>query len=648
MTLEQCAIILVMLPLLGATFVGLLTRYLPTRIAHIITNVCIFSAAILAIVLFYNLAILGAPTVHITLMPWFESANFKVNWALYVDVLTAVMLVVVTVVSALVHLYSVGYMADDPHQQRFTSYLSLFTFCMLMLVTADNFLQLFFGWEGVGLCSYLLIGFWFKKSSANAAAIKAFLVNRVGDLGFALGIFLVYQVFGSIEFNSVFADASHFAQLNTKVFGYGFHALTAICLLLFIGCMGKSAQIGLHTWLPDAMEGPTPVSALIHAATMVTAGVFLVARCSPIFEYAPLALHIVTIIGAVTCIFAASIAITQDDIKKVIAYSTCSQLGYMFFACGVSAYSAAIFHLMTHAFFKALLFLGAGSVIHAMSHEQDIKKMGGIWRLIPVTYALMWIGSLALAGIFPFAGYYSKDIILEAAFASGSPFGEQAYWLGIGAATLTAFYSWRLLVLAFHGKTKASKNVIAHVHESPWTMLTPLVILSIGAIASGYIGYKVWGMTSSDGAFWRGSILVLNKNNPYKHIHDIESWVAQLPMVVGLLGIALAYLLYKFLLSIPKFFASKTNPIYLLLCNKYYFDEIYNFLFVRFGKNLGTILWRRADAQLIDNMPNGAAGFTANVARFVSWLQTGFLYHYIMVMLVGLLLLMVWLGHSVI
>jgi NADH-quinone oxidoreductase subunit L len=648
MTLEQCAIILVMLPFLGAGFVGILTKYLPVRIAHSITNFCVFVAAVLSIVIFYQLAIAGAETIHVTLFPWFESSGFKANWALYIDVLTAVMLIVVTVVSFLVHMYSVGYMADDPYQQRFTAYLSLFTFCMLILVTADNFLQLFFGWEGVGLCSYLLIGFWFKKKSASDAAIKAFLVNRVGDLGFALGIFLVYQVFGTIEFSQVFANAANFQQSYMEVFGYNYHVLTAICLLLFIGCMGKSAQIGLHTWLPDAMEGPTPVSALIHAATMVTAGVFMVARCSPIFEYAPFALQMVTIIGAVTCIFAASIAIVQDDIKKVIAYSTCSQLGYMFFACGVSAYSAAIFHLMTHAFFKALLFLGAGSVIHAMSNEQNIKKMGGIWKLVPFSYTLMWIGSLALAGIFPFAGYYSKDIILESAFASGATFGEEAYWLGIGAATLTAFYSWRLLILSFHGKARASKNIMTHVHESPWIMLVPLVVLALGALLSGYIGHDILHMTSADGAFWQGAIFILSDNNPYGKLHDMESWVAQLPMVVGVLGIAIAYLLYMLLPAIPKFFARETNPVYILLSRKYFFDEIYNFLFVRFSKNLGAILWRRADSQLIDGLPNGTAWLTAGIARMVSWLQTGFLYHYIMVMLVGLLLLMVWLSQSII
>src|SRR5690348_13381112 len=400
-----------------------------------------------------------------------DTGDLQVEWALRLDTLSAVMVAVVTVVSTMVHVYSVGYMAHDHSIPRFMSYLSIFTFFMLMLVTADNFVQLFFGWEGVGLASYLLIGFWYDRPSANAAAIKAFVVNRVGDFGFALGIFAVFYLFGSLQFDTVFAAAPEVAKGSLNFLGHPFPALTVTCLLLFVGAMGKSAQLGLHTWLPDAMEGPTPVSALIHAATMVTAGVFMVARLSPLFEYAPVALAVVCVIGGTTAIFAASVGMAQNDIKRVIAYSTCSQLGYMFFAAGVSAYSAAIFHLMTHAFFKALLFLGAGSVIHALSGEQDMRKMGGIWRLVPITYALMWIGSLALAGIPPFAGYFSKDVILEAAWASGSGVGLYAFWLGIFAAFLTAFYSWRLIFLTFHGRPRASDEAMHHVHESPQVMI---------------------------------------------------------------------------------------------------------------------------------------------------------------------------------
>ncbi|MDP6954089.1 MAG: NADH-quinone oxidoreductase subunit L, partial [Alphaproteobacteria bacterium] len=467
----------VFLPLIGALIAGLFGRIIGARGAQVVTSGALVVSAVLGTVIFAQ-AVGGQEPYTVELFTWMTSGTLDFAWALHVDSLTAIMLFVVTVVSAVVHVYSIGYMSHDPHIPRFMAYLSLFTFSMLMLVTADNFVQLFFGWEGVGLCSYLLIGFWYTRPAANAAAIKAFVVNRVGDFGFALGIFAIYMVFDSVDYATVFAAASSVDGATFEFLGAQVDTMTTICLLLFIGAMGKSAQLGLHTWLPDAMEGPTPVSALIHAATMVTAGVFMVARCSPLFELSETALAVVTIVGASTAFFAATVGLVQNDIKRVIAYSTCSQLGYMFFACGVSAYSAGIFHLMTHAFFKALLFLGAGSVIHAMSDEQDMRKMGGIWRMIPFTYALMWIGSLALAGIPPFAGFFSKDGILESAFAAHSAVGSYAYWLGAAAAMMTAFYSWRLLFMTFHGTPRADEKVMAHVHESPKVMLLPLTVLA--------------------------------------------------------------------------------------------------------------------------------------------------------------------------
>jgi NADH-quinone oxidoreductase subunit L len=511
-----------------------------------------------------------------------------------------------------------------------------------MLVTSDNFMQLFLGWEGVGLCSYLLIGFWYEKDSANNAAMKAFIVNRVGDFGFILGIFAVYKLFGSLEFATIFAAVPQFAESQFTLFGHELHALTVIGVLLFIGAMGKSAQLGLHTWLPDAMEGPTPVSALIHAATMVTAGVFLVARCSPIFEYAPIALGVVTVVGAITCIFAATVAITQNDIKRVIAYSTCSQLGYMFFACGVSAYSAGIFHLMTHAFFKALLFLGAGSVIHALSDEQDLRKMGGIWKKIPATYVMMWIGSLALAGVFPFAGFYSKDMVLESAYAAGG-LGKFAYWAGITAAFLTAFYSWRLLILAFHGKPRSSEEVMSHVHESPPVILIPLVLLSIGAVISGAVGYYLLGMVDADGSFWRAAIMVLPENNPLEAAHHVEKWVKFLPLGVGIAGIILAYVAYMLLPGLPGFISTITRPIYLFLLNKWYFDELFDVIFVRSAKFLGKLLWSIGDVFIVDGLgPNGVALASGRIGALVNRLQSGYVYTYALVMLLGVLVLVGW------
>lgn len=633
---------IVFLPLFGALVAGLFCRVISKGFAHFITCACMVSSAILASVAFYHV-ILKKEIYHITLLRWFESAGFHASWSVYVDGLTAVMLVVVTWVSTLVHIYSVGYMGHDKHQQRFMSYLSLFTFCMLMLVTSDNFVQLFFGWEGVGLCSYLLIGFWYERPSANAAAIKAFVVNRVGDFGFALGIFAVFMVFGSVVFQDVFAASLEKGGAMINIFGKDYHALTVICGLLFIGCMGKSAQLGLHTWLPDAMEGPTPVSALIHAATMVTAGVFLVARCSPLFELAPAVLDAVTFIGAATALFAGTIAITQNDIKRVIAYSTCSQLGYMFFACGVSAYSAGIFHLMTHAFFKALLFLGAGSVIHAMSDEQDIRKMGGIWKKIPVTYVLMWIGSLALAGIPPFAGFYSKDIILESAYAAGTPMGMFAYWVGIAAAFLTAFYSWRLLILTFHGTSRASDEVLHHVHESPKVMLVPLFLLATGAVVAGYIG-SVWlGIAKPDLSFWNGALVMLGANNVLEEAHHVPALIKYMPLIVGIAGIALAYVFYLFIPAFPGAISRTFRPVYKFFLNKWYIDELYDFLFVRPAKASGKFLWQVFDTMVIDGLgPNGFAWVSQRVAVAVSRLQTGLIYHYAFVMLIGMVALISW------
>ncbi len=633
---------IVFLPLLAAVITGLLCSVINHRVAQILTSGLMVISAICAGVVFYNVVFLGE-AYHLTLLKWFDSGSFKSSWSIYIDALTAVMLVVVTWVSSVVHLYSIGYMSHDRHIPRFMAYLSLFTFFMLMLVTSDNLIQLFLGWEGVGLCSYLLIGFWFEKPSANAAAMKAFIVNRVGDFGFALGVMATFVLFDSVMFSDIFGAAAAKKDAVFVLFGQEVHALTVICGLLFIGAMGKSAQLGLHTWLPDAMEGPTPVSALIHAATMVTAGVFLVARCSPMFEQAPVVLAIITVIGASTAMFAATIALTQNDIKRVIAYSTCSQLGYMFFACGVSAYAAGVFHLMTHAFFKALLFLGAGCVIHAMSDEQDIRNMGGIWKKIPVTYAFMWIGSLALAGVWPFAGFYSKDIVLEAAYAAGTAVGHYAYWMGIGAAFLTAFYSWRLLLLTFHGKPRASEEVMHHVHESPAIMMVPLLLLVAGAIAAGYIGYAGLGMVHGDGEFWRGALSVLPEHNTLEKAHHVPTWVKWLPLGAGLGGILLAYISYAGRPVLPTFFASAFKPVYIFLQNKWYIDELYNFLFVRPSKRIGQFLWRVGDVMIIDGLgPNGAAWVSRKFAAGVSRLQTGYVYHYAFVMLIGVVGIISW------
>ena len=642
--------LIVFLPLVASVIAGLIA-FTPvddkTKQARLdaaaqwVTCGALVLSMILAVIVFIDVA-LGDNPRTVELFTWIDSGTLEVSWALKVDSLTAVMMIVVTVVSAMVHIYSIGYMHHDPSIPRFMSFLSLFTFFMLMLITADNLVQLFFGWEGVGLASYLLIGFWYDRPSANAAAIKAFIVNRVGDFGFALGIFAVFVLFQTVHLDTIFAAAGSKADATLVVFGSEFHALTVICILLFIGAMGKSAQLGLHTWLPDAMEGPTPVSALIHAATMVTAGIFMVARLSPIFEYSETALAVVAIIGASTAFFAATIACVQNDIKRVIAYSTCSQLGYMFFASGVSAYSAGIFHLMTHGFFKALLFLGAGSVIHAMSDEQDMRKMGGIWRAIPVTYALMWIGSLALAGIPPFAGYYSKDIVLEAAWGANTNIGLYAFWLGIGAAAMTAFYSWRLLFMTFHGAARADDKVMAHVHESPKVMILPLFVLAAGACFAGYIGYENFVGTKT-AVFWGNSILVLGHHPSLENAHHVPLWVKYLPLVVGLAGIGLAYLMYILRPDLPARLAATFQRLYLFALNKWYFDELYDYLFVRPAFVLGRGFWKTGDGTLIDGLgPDGVADAVRHMARRAATLQTGYLYHYAFAMLIGVVTLITW------
>ena len=643
--------ILVFLPLVGAIIAGIITfaaigadkhrKHTLDLTSQVITCGFMVIAAILAVVIFFDVGI-GGNARTTELFTWIQSGSFELSWALKVDSLTAVMMIVVCVVSAMVHIYSIGYMHHDPSVPRFMCYLSLFTFMMLMLITADNLVQMFFGWEGVGLASYLLIGFWYKKPSANAAAIKAFVVNRVGDFGFALGIFATFMLFDTVHLDTIFNAAGDQKDAILNVFGVDFHALTIICLLLFVGAMGKSAQLGLHTWLPDAMEGPTPVSALIHAATMVTAGVFMVARLSPMFEYSDTALAVVTIVGATTCFFAATIGCVQNDIKRVIAYSTCSQLGYMFFACGVSAYSAGVFHLMTHGFFKALLFLGAGSVIHAMSDEQDMRKMGGIWKMIPVTYVLMWIGSLALAGIPPFAGYFSKDIVLEAAYASHSAVGQYAFWLGIAAALMTAFYSWRLLLMTFHGPSRSDEKTLAHVHESPKVMIVPLLVLALGAVTAGYLAYDHF-VGEGAAAFWGQAILILPTHQALENAHHVPALVKYLPLVVGVIGIATAYVLYLFKPDIPGKIADKFQGVYRFLLNKWYFDELYDKIFVKPSFALGRALWKGGDGALIDGVgPDGVSSAVRVMARRIAGLQTGYLYHYAFAMLIGIVALVSW------
>ncbi|MEP3475864.1 MAG: NADH-quinone oxidoreductase subunit L [Hyphomicrobiales bacterium] len=625
---------IVFLPLIGALVAGLFGRMIGAKMCEYITCGLMVITAILSWIVFIDVGF-AHTTAKVQILPWIQSGSLDINWALRIDTLTAVMLVVVNTVSTLVHVYSIGYMHHDPHRPRFFAYLSLFTFAMLMLITSDNLLQMFFGWEGVGLASYLLIGFWFKKPSANAASMKAFIVNRVGDFGFALGIFAIYMVFDTISLDQIFAGAQAQVGKTFTFLSWEVDILTTICLLLFMGAMGKSAQFLLHTWLPDAMEGPTPVSALIHAATMVTAGVFMVARLSPLFEITPDALTVVTAVGAITAFFAATVGLVQNDIKRVIAYSTCSQLGYMFVALGVGAYGAAIFHLFTHAFFKALLFLGAGSVIHAMSDEQDMRHMGGLYKMIPLTYAMMLIGTLALTGFPGFAGFFSKDAIIESAFAASNPVSMQAFYMLVFAAFLTSFYSWRLIFMTFHGRSRATPDVLSHVHESPNIMLIPLYILAIGAVVAGFVfGGYFFGHHYAE--FWGKALFTGDGNNLVHEFHNVPLWVKLSPFVAMLLGLGLAWLYYIYNTSLPKITAKIFEPIYKFLLNKWYFDELYNVIFVKPALWLANILWKIGDMILIDGFVNGIASRSLDVTGKVKSMQSGYVYHYAFVMMIGL------------
>ncbi len=662
---------IVFAPLIGALFAGFLGRKVGETPSMAFTTFLLFVSAALSWIALFQIGF-GQTEQHIMLFRWMDVGGFEANWALKIDTLTAVMLVVVNSVSALVHLYSWGYMEEDPHKPRFFAYLSFFTFAMLMLVTSDNFIQLFFGWEGVGLASYLLIGFWYKKPSANAAAIKAFVTNRVGDVGLALGVMTIFLVFGSVKFDVVFAAIAENSDRILPFLGMEFNAIELIAFLLFIGAMGKSAQFVLHVWLPDAMEGPTPVSALIHAATMVTAGVFLVCRAYPIFEMAPVTSGFITVLGAFTAVFAATIGLVQNDIKRVIAYSTCSQLGYMFFAAGIGAYNAAMFHLFTHAFFKALLFLGAGSVIHALHHEQDMRKMGGIWKIIPMTYIMMIIGTLALTGMgipgwkIGFAGFYSKDAIIEAAYAGGSPQAAFAFWAGIIAALMTSFYSWRLIFMTFHGKHRGEKKVLNNAHESPMVMLVPLFVLGVGALVAGMAFYGHFlGKGAAD--FWNHALPVgahaeLAPTNMYAAAetghasdagydgghHDFPLWVLLLPVIVSALGFVIAWFMYIFDNGTEKRLKSEGGPLYRFLLNKWYIDEIYDATIVRFVRWLGDVFWKIGDIGIIDRFgPNGVSAFTMASARRVSRLQSGYLYHYAFMMLLGVALIIALVFRSV-
>jgi NADH-quinone oxidoreductase subunit L len=609
-----------------------------SRAAELITTSLLFVTAALSWFMLVDVGFMHHDA-RIALLPWINSGDLQVAWALRVDTLTAVMLVVVTTVSSLVHLYSIGYMDEDPYRPRFFGYLSLFTFAMLMLVTADNLVQLFFGWEGVGLASYLLIGFWYQKPSANAAAIKAFVVNRVGDFGFALGIFAVFALVGSTDFETIFHAAPGLTGKTINFLGWQVDALTLTCVLLFMGAMGKSAQFLLHTWLPDAMEGPTPVSALIHAATMVTAGVFMVARLSPLFELAPTAQAVVMFFGATTAFFAATIGLVQNDIKRIIAYSTCSQLGYMFVAMGAGAYSVGMFHLFTHAFFKALLFLGSGSVIYAMHHEQDIRNMGGLWRKIPYTYAVMVVGTLALTGFPLTAGYFSKDAIIESAYASHNPFAVYGFLLTVIAAALTSFYSWRLIFKTFHGEPHDEHHYEA-AHESPIWMLIPIGVLAVGSIVAG-LPFKELFAGHGVEEFFGESL----KMNPHiiEEMHHIPETIAFLPTVMMVVGFLIAYLFYIRRPYIPVRLAAEQPMLYQFLLNKWYFDELYDLIFVRPTKWIGYQLWKKGDGFIIDGFgPDGVSARVLDITRNVVKIQTGYLYHYAFAMLMGVAGLITW------
>ena len=627
---------IIFLPLLGFLFCFLLGKQFNYRVYQISTTSILFLCTLFSWIIFIQF-INNKETEIIFILNWITSGNFIVDWSIRLDTLTAVMFIVVTTVSACVHLYSIGYMEEDPSKIRFMGYLSLFTFFMLVLVSSNNLLQMFFGWEGVGLASYLLIGFWHHKDSANKAAIKAFVVNRVGDFGYAIGIAGIFYIFGTVSFDSIFSQVDQFSEHQIQFLSFSFPTLDFLCFLLFIGAMGKSAQLGLHTWLPDAMEGPTPVSALIHAATMVTAGVFLVARMSPLYEFATFTNLFITFIGAATAIFAASIALTQNDIKRVIAYSTCSQLGYMFFAAGVGAYNASIFHLTTHAFFKALLFLSAGSVIHAMHHEQDMRKMGGLFKKIPFTATMMWIGSLAIIGFPYLSGYYSKESILENAFYASNGIAYFAYLVGILTALLTAFYSWRLLFLTFHGENRSNNKTYDHAHESPLVMTAPLFILAIGSIFSGiffadyFIGYY-------KKEFWDNAILLTESS--HKYLPLTQSLISKSAVAIGIL---VCVLIYSNNLNRAKNLSYNLDPLYSLSKNKWYVDELYHKVFVLTFFKLANFFWKKGDEKTIDGLgPNGVSWIISKSSSYVSLFQSGYLFHYAFAMLGGLVIILTW------
>ena len=627
---------IIFLPLLGFLFCFLLGKQFNYKVYQISTTSILFLCTLFSWIIFIQF-INNKETEIIFILNWISSGNFIVDWSIRLDTLTAVMFIVVTTVSACVHLYSIGYMEEDPSKIRFMGYLSLFTFFMLVLVSSNNLLQMFFGWEGVGLASYLLIGFWHHKDSANKAAIKAFVVNRVGDFGYAIGIAGIFYIFGTISFDSIFSQVDRFSEHQIQFLSFSFPTLDFLCFLLFIGAMGKSAQLGLHTWLPDAMEGPTPVSALIHAATMVTAGVFLVARMSPLYEFATFTNLFITFIGAATAIFAASIALTQNDIKRVIAYSTCSQLGYMFFAAGVGAYNASIFHLTTHAFFKALLFLSAGSVIHAMHHEQDMRKMGGLFKKIPFTATMMWIGSLAIIGFPYLSGYYSKESILENAFYASNGIAYFAYLVGILTALLTAFYSWRLLFLTFHGENRSNNKTYDHAHESPLVMTVPLFILAIGSIFSGiffadyFIGYY-------KKEFWDNAVLLTESS--HKYLPLTQSLISKSAVAVGIL---VCVLIYSNNLNRAKNLSYNLDPLYSLSKNKWYVDELYHKVFVLTFFKLANFFWKKGDEKTIDGLgPNGVSWIISKSSSYVSLFQSGYLFHYAFAMLGGLVIILTW------
>ena len=628
--------LIIFLPLVGFLFCFFFGKNFNFRISQYITTIFLFVSAILSWILF--ISFLGEKdTQIIQLFNWFTSGQFVVNWSIRLDALTTTMFIVVCSVSACVHLYSIGYMSDDVSKERFMGYLSLFTFFMLMLVSSNNLIQMFFGWEGVGLASYLLIGFWHHKSSANNAAIKSFLVNRVGDFGYAIGIAGIFFIFGSIEFDVIFNNVDDFKDHSIFFLGLTFSTIDFLCFLLFIGAMGKSAQLGLHTWLPDAMEGPTPVSALIHAATMVTAGVFLVARMSPLFEFATFTNLFITFIGASTAIFAATIALTQNDIKRVIAYSTCSQLGYMFFAAGLGAYNASMFHLMTHGFFKALLFLSAGSVIHAMHHEQDMRKMGGLFKKIPFTGTMMWVGSLAIIGFPYFSGYYSKQSILENAYYSNSSMATFAYTVGIITALLTAFYSWRLLFMTFHGENRTDTNIYEHVHESPLVMIIPLSLLAFGSIFVGMF-FADFYIGKLQHSFWYHSI-ALHESKHY-YLPFIQTLIVKTSVAIGVM---LAALIYFYKNHLSKNLAHNLDPLYSISFNKWYVDELYNLIFIKPYFYFANLFWKKGDENIIDRYgPNGVAKIIFFSSNYLSRFQSGYLYHYAFAMLGGLVIILTW------